>query len=372
MTKSVTKATESVEARLPDFESWEAWSEYAYENLLTDGLPVYPPSEAAVSALVGGSGRDASDEIGPIAPRNAMATVETVAANAAMAGCKPEYMPYVLAAVEAMLEESFNLQGVQTTAHPCAPMVIVSGPASQDIGLMTHECLFSGAGSRANLAIGRAVRLVLWNLGGAFPGEPVKEVFGHPGRLAYCIAEDIDNSPWAPFHHERGIDASETSVTVFACEAPHSVVMFMGNDNEPSSRLDSVADTMSARGNNNTHFMGECLVVIAPNAAQHIASHGWSKDDVRRYLFDKARRRLDEIRPISERRPNNDRRYWYDWWPSWVNQWDDDTIIPVVERPEDIHVVVSGANSMPWTSVCPGWGDLGGFAVTRRVTLEGT
>ncbi len=340
-----------------------AWTELSYRLGLTDGLPTFAPDRAIVDALVAATGREAHAEIGLVPPRNGIATVEAVAANAAMAGCLPEHMPVVVAAIEAMLDERFNLRGVACTTHGCWPLVIVSGPAVGRLGMATTESVFSGGGARANVAIGRAVKLVLWNLGGARPGDPVKEVFGHPGRLAFCIAEEPDNTPWPSM---AGAGAGRSAVLVFACESPQSV-SFWGVGDDPEQRLGQVADHLAGLGNNNAHTMGEALVVFSPSEARHLARHGFDRTAVQDTLFRLARRRLGDLRPRSPRRPDNDPRWWYEWWPAWVDQSSDDTLVPCVERPEAIHVMVSGADSIPWAVVCPGWGHLGGYAVTREI-----
>lgn len=185
------------------------WPELCYRLGLTDGLPTFPPERDVVARLVAGSGLSADHSIGAIPPSGRAGTVEAIAANAAMAGCLPEHMPIVLAALEAMLEPRFNLAGVVTTTHPCWPLVIVSGPVVRALGFATQESVFSGGGARANLAIGRAVRLVSWNLGGAQPRRPVQEILGHPGRLAYCLAEEPENTPWPSFVAERGSRPAE-------------------------------------------------------------------------------------------------------------------------------------------------------------------
>jgi len=340
------------------------WTELSYALRLTDGLPVAPPLAEVVEALVAGSGRGADELVAVIPPRDGRATVEVVAANAAMAGARPEYMPVIIAALEAMSDPRHNLSGLLLTTHPCWPLVIVSGDEVSRLDMATSEQVFSGAGNRANVAIGRAVKLVLWNVGGTFPGEPVKEVFGQPGRFAYCIAESAD-SPWEPFHRSRGLDA-HSGVTVFSCEAPCSVSMW-GCDDEPRHRLDQAADSMRVRGSNNTHTMGEILVVFTPSEARHLAAHGYGRAQVQETLFELARRRIGDIRPRGPLRPDNSPEHWYSWWPEWVDQTSDDTLVPVVEKPDDIHVMVAGADSIPWIAVCHGWGHLGGFAVTRPI-----
>lgn len=334
----------------------EEWVELAYAEGLTDGLPVYPPTRAAVDALVEASGRDPSQLLGAIPPRGGAATVEVVAANAAMAGCRPEQFEVVLTAVEAMLEDRFNLRGVVTTTHPCWPLVIVSGPIVEQLEMAHTESVFSGGGAHANAAIGRAVKLLLWNAGGATPGEPVKEVFGHPGRYAFCVAES-PASPWPALHQARGIDAA-SGITVFACESPTSVAMW-GADDTPVNRLAQLSDAMAIKGCNNTHTMGETLVVLTPNEARHMAENGYDRATVQEQLWQQARRRIGDL--LSPGVPP------YAWWPDWVDTSDPDTLVPVTERPEDIHVMVTGAESIPWMAVCAGWGNLGGYAVSRAL-----
>jgi len=338
----------------------DAWVELAYAEGLTDGLPVLPPTRRAVDQLVAASGRLADECLGGIPPRGGLATVEVVAANAVMAGCPPECMPVLLAAIEALLEPRFNLNGVQVTTHGCWPLLIVSGPIVEQLGMATAESVFSGGGSRASATLGRALRLVLWNAGGAFPGEPVKEVFGHPGRYAYCVAEHRVH-PWSSLHESRGLARESSAVTVFACEAPHSVA-FWGVGADPEERLASVADAMRTRGSNNTHTMGELLVAFSPSETRHLHASGYSRERVQERLFELSKRRVGEIRSRAADAPAT-----YEWWPASVDQSNDDALVPIVESPEAIHLIVAGADSIPWAAVCPGWGHLGGFAITRAV-----
>ncbi len=338
------------------------WPERSYELGLTDGLPVHPPLRSTVDALIAGSGLAAGDVVGVIPPRDGVATVEVIAANAAMAGARPEHMPMICTAVRAMCEPSFNLRGVVTTTHSCWPLVIASGPVVGELGMATAECVFNGGGSRASVAIGRAIKLLVWNVGEARPGEPVKEVYGHPGRYSFTIAESA-STPWEPFHVARGCDAA-SAVTVYACESPILVSMW-GLDDEPTTRLEAVADAMRHRGSNNTHTMGEMLVCLSPSEARHLAGHGWSRRDVQEHLFLRARRSISELRPAGPLRPSNDPEHWYTWWPADIDQSRDDTMVPVVHDPSSIHVVVTGGDSIPFAAVCHGWGHLGGYAITR-------
>ena len=356
---------------LPKQVELNEWPELSYRFGLTDGLPTFPPERSAVESLVAGSGRGGDELVGRIPPRGGLATVEAVAANAAMAGCLPEYMPVVLAAIEAALVPAFNLAGVVTTTHPCWPLVIVSGRIVRDLGMATEESLFSGGGARANLAIGRAIRLVLWNLAGAYPREPVQEIMGHPGRLAFFIAEDSAESPWATLPESRGLTGAESAVTVFACEGPQIANLWgveTADEHTVGERwLELVADQMCARGNSNTHTMGEILVVLSPSMARRLSAEGWSRSRVQTFLWETARRRLGDIRVRADGTPATDTSAHYAWWPDWVDQSDPDFRVPVTASPEAIHLVVSGADSIPCAAVCPSWGHLGGFASSRAI-----
>jgi hypothetical protein len=346
------------------------WPELSYRLDLTDGLPTFPPQREIVEALIAGSGMPGETVIGPFPPSGRIATVRDIAANAAMAGCLPEHMPLVIAAFDAMQEPQFNMAGVVATTHPCWPLVIVSGSAVQRLGMATGESLFSGGGSRANLAIGRAIKLAIWNIGGGRPHQPVQEILGHPGRLAFCIAEGGE-SPWSAFHESRSIDAPHGAITVFACESPQIANPwgFTTSDNPRLGEqwLGMVADQMSARGNSNTHTMGQALVVFTPSFARTLAGQGWTRERVQEQLWQTARRRLGDIRMKTDGSPAVDEASRYDWWPDTVDQSNPETRVPVAWSPQDILIVVSGADSIPCAAILPSWGHLGGFATTRAL-----
>ena len=361
----------SMQETLPERIDFADWPELSYRMGLTDGLPTFAPERGVVDRLIAGSGFSGDHVVGSIPPRGQAATVESIAANAAMAGCLPEYMPVVITALEAMLEADFNLAGVVTTTHPCWPLVIVSGQAVADLEMATRESLFNGGGARANLAIGRAIRLVVWNLGGAHPREPVQEIMGHPGRMAYCIAEEPNNTPWDLLHEARGLRDAESAVTVFACEGPQIANLWgVGTPDGAvvgERWLELVADQMSARGHSNTHTMGETLVVVSPSMARTLAAEGWTRQQVQEFLWQNARRRLGDIRVEPDGSPAIDRSSHYEWWPDWIDQADPESRVPVTASPDAIHVIVSGADSIPCAAVCPSWGHLGGFAMTRAL-----
>ncbi|MCB0994555.1 MAG: hypothetical protein KDB21_05670 [Acidimicrobiales bacterium] len=356
----------SVAAEFPSEIDPLDWPELSYRLGLTDGLPTFPPEQRLVDRLVAGSQRAPDDVICAVPPSGRLATVSAIAANAAMAGCLPDHLPVVVAALEAMAEPGFNLAGLVVTTHPAWPLVIVSGPVVERLGMATGESLFSGGGGRANLAIGRALRLVTWNIGAARPRSPVQEVLGHPGRMSYCIAERRDATPWPPLHERRGLAPESSAVTVFGCDAPQAVIA-VGTSMRAELMLEQIADQMRAAGNSNTHTMGEMLVVLAPEWARLLDHQGWGPQRCQEYLYERARRRLGDIRRRADGSAAVGDRDLSPWWPEWIDQDDPDSLVPVTSGPEAIHLMVAGGDSVTFAAVCPGWGIYGGHAVTREV-----
>jgi hypothetical protein len=343
-------------------EDYDAAIEMFYERRWTDGLPVVLPTRRRVEALIAHVKRDPGESLGAIPPKGGEATIEKLAINAVMGGCRPEDFPVVVAAIEAMLDPTHNLNGVLQTTHMCVSLVIVNGPIAGALGINSRDGVF-GNGYRGNAAIGRGVRLALWNLGGAFPWDTDKATLSHPGEYAFCIAEEEEDNPWRPLHVERGCPEGSSAVTVFACEAPHSVFCY----GTPEEMLHVLTDSLCSLGNNNVHVLGETLVVLNPLNAEEFAKRGWSKDDVRRYLWEHARRPLADVRACGVvheqfRKMEIDAgRY-----PPRYDTANPTTRVPITARPEDIHLMVAGGRSY-FAAVLPGWGGFGGFAVTREI-----
>lgn len=323
----------------------------------TDGLPVIPPTRPLVEEFVRASGRAGDQVIGEIPPLGGEATIERVAANAVMAGCRPEYMPVVVTALEAMLERSFNLNGMQCSTHMATPLVIVHGPIRKELDVNCGGNVF-GQGWRANATIGRAVKLALVNLGGAWPGEADKSTLGHPGKYTYCIGENEEESPWEPLHVERGLDPADSAVTVFGCEAPHNVNTQMASS--PFEVLTCVASMMANLGSNNPFVMGESFVVLGPEHAALCAEAGWKRRDVRQFLFENARNEHARLKLGGVYGRETDK---YNVWPRWIDRSRDDVMVPVARRPEDITVLVAGGPGRH-SAFLPGWGSR---SVTRRI-----
>ena len=246
---------------------------YYFERGWTDGLPVVPPTPPLLDAMVAALGGEPERLEARIPPRWGNLTREVLAINLVLAGCRPEYAPVVRAALLALTSSHFNLHGVQATTHMAAPLVVVNGPVRHEIGLNAGANVF-GSGCRANATIGRAIRLVLLNVGGAWPGELDKSTLGHPGKYTFCIAENEEASPWPPYHVERGYAAGDSAVFCIAAEGPHSVTNHVANDAE--GILDSIASAMSTIAHNNAVSSGSCAVVIGPEHAATIAGDGWA------------------------------------------------------------------------------------------------
>jgi hypothetical protein len=335
--------------------------ELLFERGVTDGLPVIPPTRERVDRLLAGApGRAPGDLVGLIPPNYGRATVEKVAINAVMAGCRPEYLPVVLAAVEAVTDPAFNLHGVLTTTHYAAPLLVVNGPIGPAIGLNSGAGVF-GPGFRANATIGRALRLCLVNVGGARPGEISMSTFGHPGRYSYCIAEAEDVSPWAPLHVERGFPPEASTVTAFACEAPHGI-----SDHASRTARDLAASLGWSMGGlwNDKHWPLYCetMLVVGPEHAATFAAEAWTKADLRQFLFQTIRRPYGECLPDARGGESSILRFR-------PNPPSPDVLVPKFPSPEDIHVVVAGGRAGRFSCALPGWLATrnGSRLVTRRI-----
>lgn len=321
--------------------------QYCYDRGWTDGLPVVPPTEERVAAMLGDTGLPRDRVIAKIPPAWAEATVEKIAINCVMAGCLPSYLPVVLAAVRAMTDPALNLNGMQCSTHLSTPLVVVNGPIRTALGMNSGSNVF-GQGNRANATIGRAVKLILTNIGKAIPGVTDKATLGHPGKYTYCIAENEEQSPWDPLHVERGLKREQSAVTVFGCEAPHNV-----NNQASRNAFDlchTIADTMATLGKNMFYAQGEVMVVLCPSHAETIAADGWSKLHVKEYLYEKARKpvRLVKLGGLYGREVARN------FWPRWVNRTDEDEMVPLVRRPGEITLVVAGGPGRH-SAFLPGW-----------------
>lgn len=346
--------------------------EWYYEQGFSDGFPVVPPTPEKVAAVVRALGGDPDVLECKVPPRWGELTRKILAVNMVMAGCKPEYAPVVRAAMLALTETAFNLNGVQATTHMACPLLVVNGPIRDEIG-MNADCNVFGSGNRANATIGRAIRLMLLNVGGGWPGELDKSTLGHPGKYTFAIAENEAASPFAPYHVEKGFDGSDSTVFVIACEPPHSVTNHVADD--ARGILDSMVSAMSSYAHNNAVSSGHCAVVLGPEHARTIAGQGWTRHDVRHYLWDNARIRFGDIAFEHRYGKIYNRNL-----PKWYGR-ELDSRNPIVPSADSIHLFVAGGEAGRFSAFLPGWGHMtspvlrgidGAAPVSGPVCVDGT
>ena len=345
-----------LESRRVDVEdSFDAIQNYCWEQGWTDGLPVVPPTEDLVRRMLQGYGEDPSLSLGVIQPRNARVTLEKVAINAVMAGCQPEYFPVVVAAVKAVLKEEFNVAGVSSTTGGAAPVVMVNGPIAKQLGINGDSGAF-GPGFRANASIGRALRLVIRNVGGQIPGEMDKATLAFPGRYTFCFAENEERSPWEPRHLELGYGPQASIVTVAGVRGIYAIMETTVATGIEVMR--TIVSTMKAGGVANYYQLGtgsQIVLVLCPEHAVDVAASGLTKSDVREYVYQNARLPVGQLAGVAHYGNRN--------WPAWVDETDPGTQVPIVRAAEDIVVLVAGGDGRH-----SAW--LAGWGVTRIATQE--
>lgn len=343
--------------------------EIIFEQNLTDGLPVIIPTPERVQAFIDHVGRPPNESLGPVPLLGGEASIEKLAINAVMAGCKPEYFPFVIAAMEGILEPAHNISGLSSTTNSVVPLAIINGPAANELGFNAREGVF-GSGYRTNGTVGRAIRLALWNLGGARPWDSNKKCLAQPGEWSFCIAENEKETPWEPLHVSRGFAKDANVVTVVACNAGHEIICY----GTPDQMLTTLVDSIATLGHSSTRLGssgGNFVLVINPLSAAVFSQRGWSKGDIQEHIWQHARRKVKEILntgPITESAVR--RLIAAGDCPPWAN-WDNpDCLMPITLRPEDILIVVAGGRSY-YASALPGWRNNGGLAVSKEARLPG-
>jgi hypothetical protein len=294
--------------------------EILYARGVTDGLPVIPPTAARVRVAVEASGRAGEELIGLVAPRLGRATVEKIAINAVLAGCRPEYLPAVIAGVEAICDPAFALVGVSGTTDAVAPLLILNGPVRTELDVNCAAGAF-GPGWRANATIGRAVRLVWANVGGA--AATSMSTFAQTGRYSYCIGEYQEESPWEPLHVEHGFAADDSTVAALAAEAPQVVVD--AQHRTAREILTTVARSGEAIASHTQGSLNDTVLVISPEHARTIAGDGWSKAQVRDFVWEHTRAEVDGAR------------------------------VPKFREPANVKIVVAGGTAGRFSAWIPGW-----------------
>ncbi len=278
--------SQSLRSKRYDLTDAFAVNEFYHAKGWTDGLPIVPPTEERVSECLDAAGFAPGDIIGIEQVRQRPIIAEKAAINAVLAGCLPAYMPVVVAVLDAMCDAQYNLHGTSASTGGAAPFIVVNGPVRTLIGMnATHNVL--GNGNRANATIGRAIRLVLINVLGVIPGEMDRSTLGHPGKFTFCIAEDEEDSPWAPLAQEREIPEGQSAVTVMAAGAPRQIM------NEWTADPEQILETFAAEMRHNmltySVWAGNYVLVIPKQLRDLLVAAGWQKRDIREYIFRSAR-----------------------------------------------------------------------------------
>ena len=320
--------------------------EFFLDKEWSDGFPVVTPTEARVERMLGGTRRDPGEIFGHVPPALEPASVRAVAIHALMAGCRPEYLPVVLGGLELILREEFNMGGVQCTMHGVAPLMIVNGPYAQKIGIHGGNGCF-GPGFRANATIGRAIRLMLLNLGGGIAGLASATVFSSPVRYTACLTENTALSPWESLAASRGYAPDENVITCAMIENPR--LHFDDASIEPERLLAGIGDAMTAPGSWNMWFRSDMVVAMSPQHARLCADAGLGRAEVQRRLCELAVRKQGALKRGGNWRPERARAMGVD--PD-----DDDCLIKAVKDPQRLHLIVAGGVG-PITAVCHGWNE---------------
>jgi hypothetical protein len=324
--------------------------ELCYTNGWTDGLPVVPPTAERIVAMLEAGGVEPGQEIAFIENRQVSISAEKIAINAVMAGCKAEYMPVLLAAVEALADPLYGYHGPATSTGGSAVFMLVNGPIARALEMNSGDNLF-GPGWRANATIGRAVRLVMRNVIGTLPGELDRSALGHAGKYTFCIAENEVDSPWPPFHTTRGFDRKQNAVTIFAAYAPHQF------SNRLSATPEGVLTTACAhmKISAGSGRQPQYALVFAGEHQEIMRKAGWSREDVQRYCFENSKV------PVAELKRAN-------LLPGAVSADDERTLYPLVEHPQDLLVIAAGGRAGVQSAFVPGWGSKAGSqSVTKAI-----
>ena len=310
--------------------------ELCYSKGWTDGLPVVPPTEPAVRAMLEAVGLEPDVQVAFITNRQVAISAEKVAINAVMAGCHPEHMAVVLAAVEGISDPRWGYHGPATSTGGAGVLMIVNGPIARRLDFNCGDNLF-GPGWRSNATVGRAVRLVMRNVIGTIPGRLDRGTVGHPGKYTYVIAENEAESPWTPLHAERGCRPEDSAVTVMAALGPHQFYNQLSGTAE--GVLGTMCDTMRNPG-----MVGQpnYCVVLAGEHMRTIAADGWSKSDIRKYIFENTTSTIAHLKRTARM-------------PGAIKPEDETATRPLVLTPDDILVVAAGGRAGSFSCYIPGW-----------------
>ena len=349
-------------ARRIEIASQDDEFEFMFDQGFSDGLPLVPPSPERVIRMLAGTSRDSQEVIGVLAPNMGEATVEKIAINAVMAGCKPGYLPLIITAVEAVCDEAYNIHGVMATTMGASPVVVVNGPIRERLG-MNMKLGALGQGSRANATIGRALRLAIRNIGGAKPGGTERSTLGNPMKFTMCFAEWEERNPWSPLHVERGFAPEDSVVSLFTMTS--GPMLMVDQDSRSAAQLaGSIGLCLESVFHPKAHYATEVLVVICPEHVDTLVRDGYTKADIRARIQEVTARPIrelveDERSAVGFKRAVADK----------MSSAELDRLLPKFRREEDIHLVVAGSEAGKFSGAFHGWvtGEIGSVSVSRKI-----
>ena len=336
--------------------------EFMFDQGFSDGLPVVPPTPERVLRMLEGTTRDPQSLVATIPPNMAPATVEKIAVNAVLAGCRPEYLPVIIAAVEAACTDTFNVHGVMATTMGASPVMVVNGPIRHRIG-MNMGLSALGQGNRANATIGRALRLALRNIGGARPGGTERSTLGNPMKYSMCFAEWEERSPWPALHVERGFDAGDSVVTLFAMTGGPSLIVDQ-TSRTAHQLAGSFGMSMESAHNVRAHNMGDCILVVCPEHIDTLRTENYTKTDVRNRIQEVTSRPLRELVADSVSGAGLDPAL-----AAGMPADKLDRLAPKFSSTDNIHLVVAGSEAGKFSALFHGWasGPRGSMPVSRKI-----
>lgn len=324
------------------YDAFEEMNTFFLNNGWSDGFPLIPPTREKVDKMLGGTSRSAKDVIAALEPGMGEATVEKIAINAVMAGCAPPHMPVLIAAVEAMAKPEANWRNVAVSTSPHTPIMIINGPIAKELNVNSGRgALGPGRQSAVNTVLGRAVRLIMMNIGHAYVGELDMDTIGSPNKYSMCIAENEEQSPWEAYHVERGFSKNASTVTIYGCESQieiidvrsykpeHVLLTFAGSADSAGSA------SISAWLQGNRDWQN--IMLICPEHAKILGDHGWSKKDVREFMYHNTHIEWKYLKYGGYLDPARITNAW-----KWLLDAPEDTKLPVVGAPEWFHIVVVG------------------------------
>lgn len=351
-------------ARRVEIGSDDDVHEFLFAQGLTDGLPVVPPTPQRVLRMLGGTTRNPQEQVAVVPPNLAPVTVEKIAINSVMAGCKPEYLPVVLAAVEAMCTDEFNIHGVSATTMGGTPLMLINGPIRDRLGFNSKLGAL-GTGNRPNAAIGRAVRLVLRNIGGSKPGGTERSTLGSPSKYTLCFAEWEERTPWEPYHVEHGFKAEDSVVTLFAATGGPSLII---DHTSRSARQigGSIGMVLEGIAHPKTHGASDTFLVLCPEHLDTLQTEGWTKEQLRARIQEASSRPMRELLADEDSGVGISPDHFGDDGPT------EDQLremVPKFANPANIHIVVAGSEAGKFSSVIQGWGTgpRGSQIVSRKI-----